>query len=464
MSTEILWTMGQGGDMIRILIHKGAHVFNPSKELMQKIHNDLTFENPKYKNAVRYGAGSHLYLEKYISFYSYNESKNVAYVPRGYVFYLVKYLKLNNIPWETTDNTTLRQQVAFDFKGTPREYQKKAVEGAMRYPVGVIESGTGSGKTFMGINMIALRKQPTLVLVHTKELLYQWEERIQQYLGIQCGMVGDGKYKLGEVTVGIVQSVQNRIDELKDTFGHIIVDEVHRCPAATWTDVLSQFTAKYFLGLSATAYRNDGLGKAIHAFIGPKIHVVDSEVLHSSGAVLKPRIFRIPTGYHVFYTGEFTHLISDLVCNEERNKLIAKTVQSDILQFNSQVLIASDRVNHCLDIQEQLERLKLSSVVLTASTNRRDRKDIVAGMASGQYKILISTVQLIGEGFDAPGIHALFMATPLKYKGRVIQIAGRVLRPEEGKIARIYDFRDDSISVLRNMGIQRDKTYKKAWG
>ena len=73
---------------------------------------------------------------------------------------------------------------------------------------GVIEAGTGSGKTVMALALIARRRQPTLVVVHTKELLYQWQERVQPLSRHRAGQVGDGKFVLAPITIAIVNSAR----------------------------------------------------------------------------------------------------------------------------------------------------------------------------------------------------------------------------------------------------------------
>lgn len=450
--------------MIKLLVRKGVHVFSPPIDVRRKVEKDLTFDNPLYVNAKRFGKYASSTLEPKLKFFSYDANKDVLYIPRGYMFYILKYIKEQGYEFEIQDSTTLLPQINVEFKGELREYQEEALRDIRKYPVGVLESGTGSGKTVMGIAMIAARKQPTLIIVHTKELLNQWNERIQQFLGVKPGLIGGGKCDIQPITVGIVQSVQNRIGDLKDKFGHIICDEVHRCPASTWTDVLSQFSARYYLGLSATAFRSDGLSHAIYAFIGPKIHTVSRETLHDIGAVLKPEIYRIPTRFNFHYTGDYSSMVSALVDDSARNRLIAETIASDIKQHGSSVLIASDRVQHCLDMQTVLESLQIKSEVLVSGCSKKEREQIVKDVDSGKCKVLLSTISLIGEGFDASNLHALFITTPIKFSGRLLQIVGRVLRPEKGKTARVYDFRDDNVKPLRESGKKRDTVYRHQWG
>ena len=72
---------------------------------------------------------------------------------------------------------------------------------------------------------------------------------------------------------------------------------------------------------------------------------------------------------------------------------------------------------------------------------------------------MISTLQLIGEGFDAPGLTTLFLATPIKFSGRLKQVIGRILRPAAGKEATVYDYVDEQVGILRRSAEQREQIY-----
>jgi len=64
---------------------------------------------------------------------------------------------------------------------------------------------------------------------------------------------------------------------------------------------------------------------------------------------------------------------------------------------------------------------------------------------------------LIGEGFDCSGLSTLFLTTPITFEGRLLQIIGRIMRPAAGKQAQVYDYVDDSVSVLRRSAESRRK-------
>lgn len=67
----------------------------------------------------------------------------------------------------------------------------------------------------------------------------------------------------------------------------------------------------------------------------------------------------------------------------------------------------------------------------------------------------------VGEGFDDPRLDTLLLAMPVAWKGTVVQYAGRVQRPHPGKHeARVYDYVDVELPVLRRMFAKRLKTYQ----
>jgi superfamily II DNA or RNA helicase len=91
------------------------------------------------------------------------------------------------------------------------------------------------------------------------------------------------------------------------------------------------------------------------------------------------------------------------------------------------------------------------------------RSDIVRRLNEGSIKVLIATVQLIGEGFDCKGLTTLFLATPIRFDGRLLQCLGRVLRPAPGKDrAIVFDYEDVRVGVLRAAARARERVYQAA--
>jgi superfamily II DNA or RNA helicase len=446
---------------MQITIGKGIKISGIDHKVKMKIIRDLSFVNPKYTEAIKNGR-MYGHLNKHLRYYT--ESGNQYWLPKGYMPFLTRFCKENQIPFKINDKSLLKEYLDFEFQAELRDYQKKAVKSIKRYPLGVLEASTGAGKTVIGIYMIAERGQPTLIIVHSKELLYQWRDSIKKFLDYDCGLIGNGKKEIKPITVGIINSVSSNLKELTPKFGHLIIDECHRVVSDRWYETVKNFPSKYFLGLSATTYRADKLDKVIFYSIGKKIHTVDKDMLHEIGAVLKPEIKFVNSNFYFRFADSFAKMMTALCENEERNNLIINTIKGDLRRFNDNVIVVSDRTKHCLKLQLMLSENGIKSEVLTGKVGNKKRTQIVQDMKAGKVKVIISTSSLIGEGFDMPNLTALILGTPLKWRGRLTQVVGRILRPLKGKKPRIYDIQDSQVGVFSNQARERKRTYRDLWG
>jgi superfamily II DNA or RNA helicase len=433
---------------------------NGSPALTSAVKQELTVANPVYRDAKKYGRWLGKKIKPYLYFYS--ETSRGLRFPRGFANRAVRLCHhhyAGKAPRIVDQRRTL-PEVNFSFTGELRPYQRAAFADTVKRDFGVIESGTGSGKTVIGLAVIAHRRQPTLVLVHTRELLYQWAAQIELFLGCRAGLIGDGHFQIEPLTVAIVNSARKRLASLPTRFGQLCVDECHRVPAALFTDVVTAFDCRYSLGLSATAFRRDGLTSLIHLYLGDCVHRVALDELHASGAVLKPEYLQRPTGFNYGYRGNYQNLLKALTGNEERNRLICHDIIGESGREGGTILVVSDRVAHCEALAGLLADLApvLRVAVLTGKIPSEQRTTLIDAIRGGQVDILISTVQLIGEGFDCPGLRALFLTTPIKFSGRLLQVVGRILRPAADKQPRVYDY-VDPVKVLQSSARARSLSF-----
>lgn len=422
--------------------------------IRQIIKEKMTFINPAYTGAVEHGRfGASTNIPKYLTFFE--ETPNKITFLRGALKQVVEILREHDIKYELKDHRSEGERTDITFNGELRDYQEEAVDALMKCHFGVLEAATGSGKTVIALGVIAKRKANTLILVHTKELMYQWQERVKTFLGVDTGLLGDGICEIKPVTIGMVKTVKNKIDNNVDfasKFGQLVVDECHRTPSSTFMDIVTKFPSKYMLGLSATAYRRDGLTKLIYASLGRKVHTIDNVHLRNTGAVLRPNIITKTTQFDFTFRGEYSKMLSAVASDVLRNKLIADTIKQ--LHSDNQVtLVTSDRVGHLKELSKLVGSSK--SAILHSKTPMSVRHEIVEKVNQGKIKILFATYQLIGEGFDCAGLATLHLATPFRYTGRLVQVAGRVLRPGENKTATIVDYVDEKQGVLRSQAKER---------
>ena len=426
------------------------------------IRQKLTIINPKYEAAKRYSRWIGKKLKPKLFFF--NDWSDRLFFPRGFANQAVQLCQqvTGTMP-EVIDKRRRLPPIDLTFHGKLREYQQQAVDDVIGHSFGVLEAGTGSGKTIMALKIIAERKQPTVIIVHSKELLHQWRERINEFLHIEAGQAGDGKYEIFPVTVAIVNTARKHIDSMPELFGQIIVDECHRVPASLFTDVVSSFDSYFMLGLSATAFRReDGMTQLIYTYMGDRLHSVDPRILTETGAVVRPDFIQHPTDFTYGFQGDYAKLIKALAANENRNQQIADDIAKIVRDgHEGTVLLVSDRVAHCEVIQRKLELQDIESVLLTGKVPAEQRTKIVEDVQKGRIRVLISTLQLIGEGFDCPGLNTLVLSTPIKFEGRLLQVVGRIMRPAEGKKAQVIDYVDNNVPVLRRSAVARRQIFDR---
>jgi superfamily II DNA or RNA helicase len=240
-----------------------------------------------------------------------------------------------------------------------------------------------------------------------------------------------------------------------------LVHNCHRVPSSMFTHTVKHFDSKYMLGLSATAFWRDGLDPMLHLILGGRIHQVNPQLLKANGAVLAPEIVRRKTDFRYNYRDDYPKMLSALTQDPERNRQIAADVIKQAKTRAGTALVVSDRVAHCQALADLIQDAGLKVRVLTGQCSKDERESIVAQVQAGQVDVLISTLQLLGEGFDCPDLCSLFLATPIKFKGRLFQVVGRILRPDDGKLPRVFDYLDVMQPVLRAQAKSRERALEE---
>ena len=392
-------------------------------------------------------------------------------LPRGCRSELEQILREHGSSLLAEDQRCEGQSLGVTFRGRLTAVQRKAARALRRDDIGVLVAPPGVGKTVIGTYLIAARSRNTLVLVHRQPLLDQWIAQLSMFLGVapkDIGQIGGGKHTAtGRIDVAMIQSLvrSGRVDDLVATYGHVIVDECHHIPAASFERVLGEVKARFIAGLTATPRRRDGLHPIIEMQLGPVRFAVDVR----SQAARRPfeqRLIIRETAFgrnRTVSTERIQSLYAELAADERRNRLILEDVRSALAAGRSPILL-TERKDHLEVLAAEFQSAVRHVIVLRGGMTPTERRAAAATLASipdGEPRLLIATGRYIGEGFDDARLDTLFLAMPVSWKGTLVQYAGRLHRLHPGKTdVRIYDYVDRDVPVLARMFKKRLRGYR----
>ena len=395
-----------------------------------------------------------------------NYPQHIA-LPRGCLDAALDLLRDNGIACDLRDERFGGDPIDVAFAGTLRLDQEAAVAGMLHHDTGVLCAPTAFGKTVTAAAMIARRGVNTLVLVHRTELLKQWQERLQAFLGVGQGVVGTiggGKAKpTGKIDIAVMQSLsrQGEVNPLVENYGQVIVDECHHVGAVSFDAILKRSKAKYVRGLTATPIRRDGQQPIIFVQCGPIRYTAAKPVgaPHDLEVLPRSRFTRIDLPTDAGIQDVFRHLAND----RARTEAIADEVR-DALGQGRKVLVLTERTEHLDAIKATLDGLEPAPFVLHGRMSRKQRAALVADLDAlppDAPRVLLSTGKLVGEGFDHPPLDTLVLAMPVSWKGTLQQYAGRLHREHASKTdVRIIDFVDAGHPALLRMWDKRQRGYR----
>ena len=443
--------------------------------LVDEIRDELTVENPAYHQMkmLQYRQPQKYQYVKMppATITSYDEAGNTMYLPRGFKDDLSKLVAAHGCAIDWRDATVVFDrdyEITLSEDITLKDYQRRGLGSMVMNGSGVLIAPCGGGKTVTGIGILSTLKQPTLILVHTNDLLTQWLSELgsKACLPFQPGQWGGGKKDLQKVTVATIQTLirakPEELRELLGKFGCVILDEAHHCPADTFMGVMNMSPSRYRFGLTATPERKDGLEELMYRVIGPvRAEITDSDLV-AEGRSQLCEVVQVETGFYTRYAAdEWTKLLGELVKDGDRNRLIVDRVVED-WRDGQFPLVLSDRVGHCRQLQQMLRQHGMNAQLLVGEVNRKQRESIVNYSKDGLVDAIIAT-KVADEGLDIPNLSSIHLVSPTANKAKTQQRIGRIRRPIPGKRSVVFDYVDARVPSLARMAKQRRTLYKR-WG
>lgn len=351
-----------------------------------------------------------------------------------------------------------------------RDYQKEAMANWVKVKRGVIVLPTGSGKTILALKLIETMNTSTFIVVPTLALVQQWIEALQIFR-VPLGEYSGIKKDLQSITVSTYDSAYIGAEYLGNKFKFLIFDEVHHLPAEGYRQIAEMFASPYRLGLTATYKRADGLHADFPKLVGGLLYTLESTDL--AGTYLAPyEIVRIPiqltetealayTQHSSVFKAYLASRNIKLRHPQDFRKIVIRSgsdpaARAALLAHQELERIAFNSQNKLEKIQELLDPYNRTLIFtryndlayaiarrffipcITHQTSSEERRDILRKFKRGTYSALVSS-QVLDEGIDVPDANVGILVSGTGSSRQFVQRLGRLLRPQPGKTATLYE-------------------------
>ena len=397
--------------------------------------------------------------------------------PRGpsYLYPIIVYTALaEKIPLDNQAQKWEKQQIMHHrVERQARDYQREAVQSWIQHQRrGIVVLPTGSGKSFVAELCMAQTKRATMIIAPTLDLVGQWYDRMRVAFSAEVGILGGGFHDIRDITVSTYDSAYLHLPKYGDRFALLIYDEVHHLPAEVSLQAAKLSMAPFRLGLTATLEREDGREALLDEVVGPVVY--------------RKRITELSGNYLADY--EVQRIFVEL---SEDEKHIYDVSRADYLSFLKEKQISmggggwrrfiqaaarskrgreafqsyhrSKKIAHGakskVDMLEKIlhkERGRRMIIFtndnatayhisqrfllpcITHHSDVKERQYIISSFAKGDYHAVV-TSRVLNEGVDIPAAEVGIVLSGTGTVREHVQRLGRILRPEEGKKAIMYE-------------------------
>jgi superfamily II DNA or RNA helicase len=345
------------------------------------------------------------------------------------------------------------------------DYQVPAIKEMVRKRRGVLESQPRTGKTVMGSAIVIELGMRAIILAHQEDLLSQFyntlmnidtpvnftnipqieEETGTKIVGICTKLEDFAKYDICLCTYQMFLSPKGkkRLKAIANTFGTLIVDEVHRGAAEGYSEVISRFNAFARMGMTATYDRKDQKHFVVRNIIG----VVE----HSTPAKsLTPIVSVIDTGatcrthYKVW-----AYAMRFLERNQQRNRIILKYLKKDI-EAGRHILIPVTFQSQCTGLVKVINRMMGRKVAASwyGGLTKPIRKETLNRAREGKIKVTVAQRSML-TGINVQVWDCIYEIMPINNPPNFRQEYRRICTPLDGKPQPVIRFFVDRWSLVQ---------------
>lgn len=362
---------------------------------------------------------------------------------------------------------------------TLRQLQSDAVDASLdvleRWGGTTIIADCGAGKSGIGAALICSLQKKTLWITPRTVLMHQARNDLLTWIpdcsiGWMQGKWNATKKRRRETVVHsdccpddvqgdiIIASIESLSQceypkDILESFGLVIIDEMHVLAAKTLVHVLPKLPSALLVGLTATPDRKDGLEKVLYWLVGPTSFVFKRlpSITGLRGTVQVKKVYWNTSMQPITNAVgiDFTSTTIALSKHPSRQQLLHTEIQY-LLDNRRKVLVVTTFVDHgqaLLDSSPDVKKFFLYSKSPTTDIQQSKEQET---------RLIIATYGFISVGYDDEDIDCILLATP---RSNIQQTIGRIERSKIGKHIPIVVDIIDSIPCFTAMSYSRQRFY-----
>ncbi len=430
--------------------------------LRKRIYEKLVFVNPdfqrRHKNGEMLGSiNSHIKC--------LHEDHHNLFIPRGFYYQLIGLCRRFGIRYRVLDHRAKFETVRMEFHGELKEYQKIALDHILQKDFCILIGGPKTGKKVITLKYVSSRAVPTLIIAPHASDIRDWERKVRIFLQINpenLGIIGDRRFRLGEkITVAHTAAVSKKIKSIRNRFGLIIVDDCNCCPSRFLSNVISQFNSLYTLGLANSTTRKDGLSRVMYYYVGDIVHTIDKEKVAEDKSLVRAEVKVRETPFHFPYSSQrdFPALMESLMKDQERLQLIASDIRRELENGSTPILVLTGGTLQSQNLSEILLSYGVKFQAVDLNATREELETVQADLNGGGIPLLLAPLDTIGRNFKPRNVKALFLITPVYFKGELADFLKGLNTGDPRNRVKIYDYVDTQVGILKNYFRIRSYSY-----
>ena len=306
---------------------------------------------------------------------------------------------------------------------------------------GIVKAPPRTGKTLIVLALAVSLGLKTLILAHQDDLLKQFIEDIEKHTNFKdvesfngspiygvCKKIEDfDRFPIALSTYQqfITEKGQQRLNQIRKSFGSVFVDESHRSAANSYSKVVATIPARNRIGVTGTVERKDGMEFITADVVGTVLTSVHADSMRPTVFIHKTMI-KPDRPYTMWvYAMQF------LAKNTKRMNLLIKYVLRD-LKLGRHIVIPVTFVHQTTTLSDRINEAYGEKVAMPFNS-KSDRKDVIAGARTGKYRVVVGIRSIISTGINVPKWDCLYVIAAISNPPNFEQEVRRICTPAPGK-------------------------------